>query len=71
METEPHKVLIAGGEAYSLSGRNAGLAANLRFPWHYPVWAVCSVCGLVVRREKMAPEQLDWMHMDPEPGDSL
>jgi hypothetical protein len=72
MTPDPHEMLIVRESAYSVgTGRNTGKLANLRLPWHYPVEAVCSICGLVVRREKPDPACQDWMHLDRYPGDSL
>lgn len=69
MPADPHELLIVADSAYSVTGRNANLPANLRLPWHYPVEAVCKVCGLVVRREKLDPASPDWMHLDRKPGE--
>lgn len=66
----PHEILIVRGSAYSVSGRNTGLPADLAKPWHYPVRAVCGICGLVVSREEMAVERQDWVHADRKPGES-
>lgn len=68
---DPHELLIEPGTAYSVTGRNTGLPANLRFPWHYPVEAVCVMCGYVVRREKLDPACPDWLHLDRRPGDTI
>jgi hypothetical protein len=66
---DPHELLIKPGSAWSVgTGPNTGKLANLDFPWHYPVEAEC-VCGLMVRREKPAPGQLDWMHLERKPGE--
>jgi hypothetical protein len=68
--TGVHEILIVPDSAYSVGPRpNTGRRANLRNPKHYPVEAECSVCGLMVRREKPAPDQLDWMHLDRKPGE--
>jgi hypothetical protein len=68
---DPHELLIKPGSAYSLIGRNTGLRANLRLPWHYPVTAICVICGEVVRREKPQPGRFDWVHTGRRPGDTL
>lgn len=68
---DPHELLIRPGTAYSMAGRNTGLRANLRLPWHYPVEAVCLMCGYVVRREALDPECPDWVHLDRMPGDTI
>lgn len=48
---DPHELLIEPGSAYTVgTGANTGQLANLRLPWHYPVEAVCVICGYVVRR---------------------
>lgn len=67
----PHRALIVEGSAYTVKGPNTGKPANLGWPGHYPMEAVCAVpgCGQVVRREEMDPEQLDWMHTGYMPGD--
>ena len=57
-----HEVMVRAASARSTYGRNAGRVADLCNPAHYPVTAVCSVCGLKVRRQKIAPGELDWMH---------
>jgi hypothetical protein len=54
--------MVRAASARSTYGRNAGRVADLCNPAHYPVTAVCSVCGLKVRRQKIAPGELDWMH---------
>ena len=66
---DAHGILIVAGSAYSMAGPNTGQEANLRKPGHYPVEAICSVCKGVVRREKPAPGQIDWMHLDRMPGE--
>jgi hypothetical protein len=67
----PHEALVADGSAYSMAGPNTGLPADLRKPRHYPVEGLCAICHEVVRREKMAPEQLDWLHTGRKPGDPV
>jgi hypothetical protein len=69
---DPHELLIEPDSAYSVgTGANTGQRANLRLPWHYPVEAVCVICGYVVRREKLDPACPDWMHLDRLPGDTI
>lgn len=67
---DPHELLIVPGSAYSVTGRNTGLQANLRLPWHYPVEALCRICKGVVRREKPDPACPDWMHLDRKAGET-
>jgi len=69
--TELHEALIVKDSAYTASGarQNTGLPANLANRLHYPVEAICSVCGEVVRREKPAPGRLDWAHTGRKPGE--
>jgi hypothetical protein len=67
--TDPHEMLIVPGSAYSMEGHNTNLPANLRLPWHYPVEALCSVCGEVVRREEPQPGRLDWPHTGRKAGE--
>jgi hypothetical protein len=62
MPADPHEMLIAPGSAHSAEGRYHGRRANLRDEVCYPVEAICSICGGVVRREKMEPGRLDWPH---------
>lgn len=63
--------LIVDGSAYSAEGPNTGRPANLGWPSHYPMEALCAVkgCGQVVRRERMDAQQLDWEHTGRMPGD--
>lgn len=69
MPADPHELAVRPGSARSVSGRNAGQRANLRLPRHYPVEAVCRVCGGPVRRETMTPAVYDWIHLArKEPG---
>lgn len=68
MPVDPHELAVRPGSARSVSGKNAGQRANLRLPRHYPVEAVCRLCGRPVRREKMAPAVYDWTHLDRKPG---
>lgn len=65
----PHAVLVVKDSAYSVKGPNDGRPAILGWPSHYPMEAICSVCGQVVRREKMDPGNLDWVHTGRMPGD--
>jgi hypothetical protein len=65
----PHTALIVEDSAYTVEGPNTGRPANLGWPGHYPMEAVCAVCGLVVRREKIDPGQLDWTHTGRAAGD--
>lgn len=68
----PHTALIVEGSAYTVGeGPNTGRPANLGWPAHYPMEALCAVkgCGQVVRREKMDARQLDWEHTGRMPGE--
>lgn len=62
-----HETLIVPGSAYQV--RIPNREANLRRPEDYPVTAICAICGQVVEREKMAPEQLDWKHTGRKAGE--
>lgn len=63
----PHETLIVPGSAYM--ERIPNREANLRRPEHYPVTAICQVCGGVVRREAMDPGALDWAHTGRQAGE--
>jgi hypothetical protein len=58
----PGEMLIVDGSARSVGGPNVGNRALLHLERHYPVEAVCSICGDVVRREKPERDVLDWPH---------
>ena len=67
---DPHELLIVPGSAYTMAGRNTGQPANLLNAFHYPVEALCRICGLPVRREKPDPACQDWMHLDRKAGET-
>lgn len=78
MDGKPHLAVLAGGldpghdaapvkgSAYSAAKRFAGLPANVLNPWHYPVEALCSGCGNVIREES---PYAGWAHTGRKPGD--
>lgn len=65
--TRIDEVLIVPGSARSGSRVNRRRAPDLGNPAHYPVTAVCAVCGCPVRREEMAEDEMDWLHVEPHP----
>jgi hypothetical protein len=68
-----HEVVPEPDTAYSAGGRNTGQPATLTNMFHYPVTAVCSGCGEVIRFEQYMSigTRGDWVHTGRRPGDTL
>ena len=66
-----HKPEPKPGTLYSESGANTGLAANPRYPAHYPMTAHCEGCGEIIRREFYPGIGLAgwWKHTGRKPGE--
>jgi len=69
--SEDHDIVPRPGTAYSVSGGNTGLPANLRNSGHYPAEAQCAGCGEMIRCEQWLPVSADgdWYHTGRRPGD--
>ncbi len=65
-EADAHEILPQPGTAYSTSGVNTGLPAELTNPVHYPIEALCQ-CNQVIRCERWF--QAPWTHTGRRPGD--
>lgn len=61
-----HEAVPSEFSAYSMSGPNTNLPANLANVWHFPAEGICADCGGVIRAEEFGDE---WAHTGRMPGD--
>lgn len=61
-----HEAAPGDFTAYSMTGPNTNLPANLANTWHFPAEGICDGCGVVIRAEEFGA---GWAHTGRMPGD--
>ncbi len=66
VDATDHEIVPQQGTCFSAAGMNTGLPANLQNSLHYPVEALCDICGEVIEAVHF---YRDWTHTGRQPGD--